>query len=182
MPDSPQVLDQASRFGSIRIPPGQPCPISPSSMRSGTPVMRYQEHSSTVDGAAWTMIWDCTRSTFDWYYEFDEVVVILEGSVRVTDCHGRTHTLNVGDAGYFPCGTTWFWEVDNYVRKVAFCHNPIPRGLRLLVRIARRLAREVQIRTEKLRRCVHRMADWLRRVARIGRATAASVMLFGIPL
>lgn len=180
MPDSPQVLARASRFGSIRIPPGQSCPISPSAMRSGNPVMRYEEHSSTVDGAAWTMVWDCTRSTFDWYYEFDEVVVILEGSVRVTDCHGRTHTLNVGDAGYFPCGTTWFWEVDHYVRKVAFCHNPIPRGLRLPVRIVRRLAREIRELAHKLQRIGNRLADWLRRVARIGRATA-SVMLLGMP-
>ncbi|WP_066737830.1 cupin domain-containing protein [Cupriavidus sp. D384] len=181
MPDSPQVLDQASRFGSIRTPPGQQCPISPSSVHSGTPMMRYQEHSCTVDGAAWTMVWDCTRSTFDWYYEFDEVVIILEGSVRVTDCHGNTHTLNVGDAGYFPCGTTWLWEVDNYVRKVAFCHNTIPRGLRLPVRITRRLAREVQVRARKLPPLGRQLASWLQRVARIGRTTA-SVMLFGMPL
>ncbi|WP_180863064.1 cupin domain-containing protein [Cupriavidus pauculus] len=181
MPDSPRVLDQASRFGSIHTPPDEPCPISPSAIRSGKPLMRCQELSSTVDGAAWTMVWACTRSTFDWYYEFDEVVVILEGSVRVTDRHGATHTLNVGDAGYFPCGTTWFWEVDHYVRKVAFCHNAIPRGLRLPVRVTRRLAREIQVRARVLPRFGNRLAEGLQRLAGLSRTTT-SVMLLGIPL
>lgn len=181
MQDTPQAVRQAGIFGSIRKIPEVQCPIEPSSMRSGTPVMRYHEHSSTVDGFAWTMIWDCTRSTFDWYYEFDEVVVILEGSVRVTDCHGNTHTLNVGDAGYFPCGTTWFWEVDDYVRKVAFCHKDIPRGMRLPIRVIRRLQRECRTRSQVFVRLGHRLADGLRRVANLGRTTA-TVMLIGIPL
>lgn len=173
MPDSKQALDAASQFGSITGRPGEPCSIPASDVRSGIPVMRSQEHSTTVDGSAWTVVWDCTRSAFDWHYDVDEVVVILEGSVRVTDRNGTTHTLKVGDAGYFPAGTSWFWEVDDYVRKVAFCHNPIPHTMRLPVRIVRKLAREFRKRSS----IVPRITRWLGRTGR-----TASVMLVAIPL
>jgi len=177
----PQDLHQSGVFADISAPPDELCPIAPHAIRSGAPLTRCHGHSSTTDGYAWTVVWDCTRSTFDWYYDVDEVVVILEGSVRVTDCHGTTHTLNVGDAGYFPCGTTWFWEVDDYVRKVAFCHKPVPRGMHLPVRIAHRLVREVRRCAGLVVRLRNRLSARAGRAAGLGRTTAI-MMLLGIPL
>ncbi len=181
MRDSSQHLRQGGTFGSIRELPDAPCPIKPDWMRSGTPVTRCNTHSSTVDGLAWTMVWDCTRSTFEWYFEFDEVVVILEGSVRVTDCRGVRHTLRAGDVGYFPYGSTWLWEVDDYVRKVAFCRHEVPRGLRLVTRIVRRLGREWRDSGSPLAIVRRLVTEGWRRAAGIGRITA-TLMLIGIPL
>jgi uncharacterized cupin superfamily protein len=28
-----------------------------------------------------TLIWACTEGKFDWYYDFDETIIVLEGSV-----------------------------------------------------------------------------------------------------
>lgn len=177
---APDPLREAGTFGSIRALPDSPCPIESSWMRSGTPTTRCNEHSSTVDGFAWTMVWDCTRSTFEWHYTIDEVVVVLEGSVRVTDCHGAMHTLRVGDVGYFPAGSSWLWEVDDYVRKIAFCRDEVPRGLRLPMRIVRRLQRELRSRDNPLTIMRRVAADGCRRMVRLGRT--ATWMLLAIPL
>jgi uncharacterized cupin superfamily protein len=157
-------------FGSTNALPRSDSAIDPGWLRTGTPLTRCDEHSSTVDGFAWTMVWDCTRGTFDWHYDVDEFVVILEGSVRVTDSTGRSHTLSAGDVGYFPAHTKWFWEVDHYVRKIAFCRVEVPLGLRFATRVARRLQRTVRPAD-----CWRRLVHWL------GHG-AASLTLMGIPL
>jgi len=180
MGDLPEQQRHAGTFGSIRALPDSPCPIEASWMRSGSPTTRCNLHSSTVDGFAWTMVWDCTRSSFEWHYDIDEIVVVLEGSVRVTDSQGVTHTLAVGDVGYFPQGTSWFWEVDDYVRKVAFCRNEVPRGVRLPMRIVRRLVREFHD-ANPIRAIARIAGECWRRVVGVSRTTA-TVMLMGIPL
>lgn len=181
MNDRQHQLRQTGTFGSTYSLPMSPCPIDPAWLRSGTPTTRCDEHSSTVDGFAWTMVWDCTRSKFEWHYTVDEFVVILEGSVHVTDSSGRSHMLRAGDVGYFPADTTWFWEVDNYVRKVAFCRDEVPRSLWLPMRIVRRIKREVRDGNRPITRMCRRLAAALHRFSRIGRTTA-TVMLMGIPL
>ncbi|MDT6963651.1 MULTISPECIES: cupin domain-containing protein [Cupriavidus] len=177
----PRQHPQAGVFGNIGNLPDQPCPIEPDWIRTGAPVTRCRDHSSTQDGSAWTTMWDCTRSTFEWHYQFDEVVVILEGSVRVTDSQGQSRVLAEGDVAFFPYGSSWLWEVDRYVRKVAFCHSPVPRGLRLPVRIARRLARKPGTRHGLLARIGQRLSMTLRRLGALGRTTA-TVLLCCLPL
>lgn len=117
----------------------KPCEIQPGWVRSGKPVTHFGEHSTTVDELTWTSVWDCTKGTFEWHYSLDEIVYILEGEVRVTDAHGRTHTLRAGSIGYFPAHTTWYWEVDSYVRKVAICRREVPYGLRMATRVLARV-------------------------------------------
>lgn len=177
----PRQQRQSGVFGNTSAIPSEPSPIEPSWIRSGNPVTRCRDHSVTFDGAAWTTMWDCTRSTFEWHYQFDEVVVILEGSVRVTDGDGLSRTLIQGDVAYFPYGSSWLWEVDRYVRKVAFCHNSIPAGMRLPVRIARRLDRELRGPARSIGKLGNWLTGSLRRLASFGR-TAATLMLIGIPL
>ena len=40
---------------------------------------RVKSLSRSGDDTAWTDIWDCTAGTFEWRYEIDETVHILEG-------------------------------------------------------------------------------------------------------
>lgn len=177
----PRLPPQSGVFGNTGAMPDQPSPIDPTWIRNGTPITRCRDHSATQDGAAWTTFWDCTRSKFEWHYQFDEVVVILEGSVRVTDSHGMSRTLSQGDVAYFPYGSSWVWEVDHYVRKIAFCHESIPPGMRLPVRAMRRLARAPHGMAGAFASLGKQLAKVLRRVARAGRVTA-TVVLIGLPL
>lgn len=104
-----------------------PAPIEPSWVISGAPAARAKVHSQGADGFASTTVWDCTAGAFRWNFVWDETVVILEGSVRVTDETGRVTTLSAGDVAFFAGGTWATWEIADYVRKVAFCRRVFPK-------------------------------------------------------
>lgn len=117
----------------------QPSPINPGWIREGAPVARNRLLSQSRDGSACTLIWDCTAGVFDWRYDIDETVYILEGAVVVRDDNGLEHRLGSGDSALFPAGSHAVWRVDSYVRKVAFCRKPMPAQLLRLKRIAKKL-------------------------------------------
>jgi len=100
-------------------------PINPDWIVSGAPHARAGLHSPSIDGRASTHIWDCTAGSFWWTFGDDETVVILEGEVRVTTEQGESRTLRHGDIAYFAGGTRALWEVEGYVRKIAFCRQVI---------------------------------------------------------
>lgn len=119
-----------------------PAPIEPSWVLSGDPQARYASHSEATDKFASTGVWDCTAGTFRWYFGWDETVVILEGEVRVTAVDGTQQVLRAGDVGYFRGGTWATWQIDDYVKKIAFVRKPLPMALSLALRAWGRLMRQ----------------------------------------
>src|ERR1700735_3056228 len=120
------------------------CPVNPAWVLEGVPVARIEHLSSSADGTASTYFWDCTAGRFNWFYSFDETLHVLEGSVILKDINGRARRVTVGDTVFFPKGSTAEWTVDTYVRKLAFCRNPVPDSViavRNLVRKVKRLLR-----------------------------------------
>jgi uncharacterized cupin superfamily protein len=119
-----------------------PSPIHPNWILEGNPVARNRLISSSADGTASTLIWDCTAGRFNWFYGVDETVYVIEGGVVVTDVAGTAHRLRAGDTIFFPAGSRAEWHVEDYIRKIAFCRAPLPRplvfarrGFRLLKRL-----------------------------------------------
>lgn len=100
-------------------------PINPDWVLSGAPRARAGLHSPSIDGRASTHIWDCTTGSFWWTFGDDETVFILEGEVRVTTEQGESRVLRQGDIAYFAGGTRAQWDVETYVRKIAFCRQVI---------------------------------------------------------
>lgn len=113
-------------------------PITAAWILDGTPVARSALLSRSADGAAATMVWDCTAGRFSWHFELDETVYVIEGSVLVQSDAGDTRRIGPGDTAFFPAGTHAVWHVETYVRKVAFLRQPVPRIIMLAVRAARR--------------------------------------------
>ena len=119
-------------------------PIRHEWILEGQPVARIELLSSSADGTASTYFWDCTAGRFNWFYAFDETFHILEGAVMLKDTTGRSRRVTVGDTVFFPRGSTAEWTVDTYVRKLAFCRNPVPDSVvavRNLVRGVKRFIR-----------------------------------------
>jgi len=110
-----------------------PSPIYPDWVLEGKPIARNQVLSRSEDGTAITFLWDCTAGRFNWHYDVDETLYIIEGGVVVKDDAG-TRILSVGDTIFFPAGARAEWHVENYVRKIAFCRKPLPRMLVLAKR------------------------------------------------
>jgi uncharacterized cupin superfamily protein len=118
----------------------EPHPIDPAWVLAGTPHARWGNHSESVDGWAGTACWDCTAGRFRWHFAWEETVLILQGEVRVTDEFGATSVLGVGDVARFPVGSWFTWEVERYVRKLAFCRLPAAAPAGVVARVRRRLA------------------------------------------
>ena len=62
-----------------------PRPIEPSWIIEGNPVAQCYVLSRSADGLASTMVWECSEGRFNWYYDFDETVLILEGSIVLAE-------------------------------------------------------------------------------------------------
>lgn len=117
----------------------RPAPIDPSWILEGQPSARVASVSRSADGLSWTDVWDCTAGRFVWRYDIDETVHILQGGAHVVDANGTHWDLRPGDVVTFRVGTKARWHVPEYVRKVAFCSEPVPRPLTALMGVERRL-------------------------------------------
>jgi len=113
-----------------------PAPIPADWILEGTPLARNRRLAGSTDGLGSTYMWDCTAGRFNWCYNVDETVYVVEGSVTVVDSRRQLNHLRAGDTFLFPKGTCFEWTVHTYVRKVAFIHEPVSRTLRLFMRMS----------------------------------------------
>jgi uncharacterized cupin superfamily protein len=126
-------------------------PIVPAWILDGSPAARAKLLSSSTDGMASTYMWDCTAGRFNWFYDIDETICLLEGSVVLTDSAGVRHFVRTGDTFFFPAGSRFEWAVPSYVRKIAFFHIPMSRKMQFLKRIYQALTRLVRPRAGKFK-------------------------------
>jgi len=113
-------------------------PIEPSWIIEGSPEARSHCVSVSADGAATTLIWSCTEGKFNWYYDIDETILILEGSILLESEGLPLRRFGVGDVVFFRSGAHAKWHVERYVKKVAFCRPTNPIWLSTAVRVVNR--------------------------------------------
>jgi uncharacterized cupin superfamily protein len=101
-------------------------PIPAEWVLEGKPQARAKDVVQANEDGLRVAIWDCSAGKFRWYFNGDEFVHILEGSVTVSDEHGRTRTLKPGDVAYFQAGVHSVWQVDKYVKKLALVRDNSP--------------------------------------------------------
>ena len=112
-----------------------PRPIAPSWIIEGKPEARGCDLSSSADGLASTMVWHCTEGKFDWYYDFDETILILEGSIVLENDAMKPTRYGPGDVIFFRDGAHAKWHVEGHVKKLAFCRKTQPVWLGLALRV-----------------------------------------------
>ena len=116
-----------------------PRPIEPSWITEGNPVAQWHVLSRSADGLASTMVWECSEGRFNWYYDFDETVLILDGSI-VLESDGMPPTrYTKGDVIFFKDGAHAKWHVEGRVRKLAFCRKTQPAWLGFGLRVYMKL-------------------------------------------
>lgn len=124
----------------------KPAPINPDWVRDGNPVARNALLSSSRDRAACTLVWDCTPGGFEWRYDTDETIHILEGSILLEDGFAPRRRLGPGDVVFFPAGAVVRWTVETHVRKLAFFHRPLPEPVALMSRAVGKAKRIIRSR------------------------------------
>lgn len=114
----------------------EPAPIRPEWILEGTPQAMCKRLSGLSDRRGDICHWSCTAGRFRWHYGWDEAVMFLEGRVEITDHNGNSYVGEPGVNLFFPAGTVAEWHVPDYIRKIAFNHNPVPRPLQRIARAA----------------------------------------------
>jgi len=119
----------------------KPSPIEPSWIIEGNPEARACTLSISTDRAARTLIWSCTEGKFNWYYDFDETILILEGAIVLESEGMPAKRYGPGDVVFFRDGAHAKWHVEGHVKKLAFCLKTQPYVLGLAVRVINKLKR-----------------------------------------
>jgi hypothetical protein len=119
----------------------KPSPIERSWIIEGTPNAQLSFLSKSADGQAWTVVWQCSEGKFHWYYDIDETILILEGSI-VIESDGMPPTrYGPGDVIFFKDGAHAKWHVEGHVRKLAFCRKTQPVLVNVAMRFLSKLKR-----------------------------------------
>lgn len=103
-----------------------PRPIEPSWVIEGNPVAQSCVLSNSADGFATTIVWHCTEGKFNWYYDLDETILILEGSIVLESDTMSPTRYGPGDVVFFRDGAHAKWHVEGHVKKLAFCRKTQP--------------------------------------------------------
>jgi uncharacterized cupin superfamily protein len=118
-----------------------PRPIEPSWIVEGNPVAQCSILSKSADGLASTMVWQCSEGKFNWYYDFDETILILEGSIVVESDTMSSTRYGPGDVIFFRDGAHAKWHVEGHVKKLAFCRKTQPVLLGFALRVFSKIKR-----------------------------------------
>ena len=116
----------------------RPAPIHAQWILEGKPEARNRILSHSGDRTAVTVVWDCTAGAFNWFYDSEETIHVLEGTARLTTASG-VETIGPGSVVVFPAGSQARWDIDRYIRKLAIFRQPVPRPLSISMRGWKRL-------------------------------------------
>ncbi len=118
-----------------------PSPIEPSWIIKGNPVAQSAILSKSADGLAFTVVWQCSEGKFNWYYNSDETVLILEGSIVLESDTMSPTRYSAGDVIFFKDGARAKWHVEGHVRKLAFLRKTQPALLGVALRVYSKIKR-----------------------------------------
>ena len=118
-----------------------PRPIAPSWIIEGKPEATSCELSRSADGLASTIVWQCTAGKFNWYYDFDETILILEGGIVLENDDMSPTRYGPGDVIFFKDGAHARWHIEGYVKKLAFCRKTQPAWLGFALRVIGKIKR-----------------------------------------
>ena len=116
-------------------------PIERAWIIEGEPVAELSILSKSADSRAWTVVWQCSAGKFNWHYDYDETILILDGSI-VIEAEGMPPArYKPGDVIFFKEGAHAIWHVESSVRKIAFCRRTNPDFLNFAVRVVSKIKR-----------------------------------------
>jgi uncharacterized cupin superfamily protein len=120
-----------------------PSPIKPSWIIEGNPVAQSSVLSKSADGLAQIIVWECSEGKFNWYYDLEETLLILEGSVVLENDTMSPTLYGPGDIICFKDGAHAKWFVESRVKKLAFVRMNQPALLGFALRVLSKIKRTV---------------------------------------
>lgn len=105
--------------------------MSADELASGSPRQRGRYYFNAPDIGLSAGVWDCTAFEGKMApYSVDEFMMLLEGSVTVTEASGRVTQVKAGESFIIPRGLNCSWKQNGYVRKIFVIYEnpaaPVP--------------------------------------------------------
>jgi uncharacterized cupin superfamily protein len=108
-----------------------PFPIPEAWILSGTPAATARFLVQSGDAGLVAGVWDCTAGSFDWHFECDEIIYVLDGDVEV-EHEGQRQRFERGSLVFFPVGARTRWHVATRIRKLFIHRHPTPLARKLV--------------------------------------------------
>jgi uncharacterized cupin superfamily protein len=118
----PEVLRIDAFAGSedkLELDPTRLAPQSP------VPDQHVRNVFTDATGRFCAGLWSSSQGAWRVAYTENEMCVLTEGRVRITDDHGRSWTFGPGDCFVVPAGFQGLWEVLEPARKFYAIYEPI---------------------------------------------------------
>ena len=106
-------------FASFARLPNEPMPeitLPAHEILDGDPNASCLFTAQSAGRRATAGFWSCDVGRYEFYFDYDEFIYLIEGEVIVTQ-QGRSHTMRRGDTAHFPTGVTTIWEVTEKMTK-----------------------------------------------------------------
>jgi uncharacterized cupin superfamily protein len=105
--------------------------IAAADLVSGSPKQRGRYYFNAPDIGLSAGVWDCTAFEGKMGpYSVDEFMILLEGSLTMTEANGRVTRVEAGESFIIPRGLDCAWKQDGYVRKIFVIYEnpavPVP--------------------------------------------------------
>lgn len=104
-----------SEIPSIKLPPHE--------ILEGNPDARGLFTAESGDGNCTAGFWGCDVGRYEFVFDYDEFVYLIEGEVTVTQ-GDQTWKLEPGDTAHFPQGVTTIWTITKKMTKYFVARAP----------------------------------------------------------
>ena len=104
----------------------EPLELNPTRIVAGSPVPQQHVRNVFTDGTGrfFGGIWRSSQGAWRVAYTENELCVLTEGKVRISDDAGRSWTFGPGDCFVVPAGFRGLWEVLEPARKFYAIYEP----------------------------------------------------------
>ena len=106
-------------------------PVPEGWIEAGAPLATARILVESGDGGLVAGVWRCTAGTFQWHFECDEIIYVLDGGVEV-EHEGSRQRFGPGSLVFFPIGARTRWHVETHVRKLFIHRHPTPLARKLV--------------------------------------------------
>jgi hypothetical protein len=121
-PEIIRIDEHSGQVEALSLDPGRLAPGSP------TPVQTVRNLFTDATGRFFSGAWSSTRGAWRVSYTENELCVLTQGSVRISDDAGRSWTFGPGDCFVVPAGFEGVWEVLEDARKFYAIFEPPVRA------------------------------------------------------
>lgn len=90
----------------------------------GEPDARCAFTAESADEGASAGFWSCGEGRYEFFFDYDEFIYLIEGEVVIHEEDGRARVMKPGDTAHFPQGITTIWEVRKRMTKYFVARAP----------------------------------------------------------